>query len=49
MPGSVTLAADRTVAQTNWQQTTIPLDRLGKQRPLRVRLVIQDQVTGVNS
>jgi Mycobacterial cell wall arabinan synthesis protein/Arabinosyltransferase concanavalin like domain/EmbC C-terminal domain len=49
MPGSVTLAADRTVTQTDWQQTAIPLDQLGKQRPLRIRLVIRDQVTGVNS
>ncbi|MGH3788656.1 MAG: arabinosyltransferase domain-containing protein [Pseudonocardiaceae bacterium] len=49
VPGSVTLAADRTVAQTEWQQTAIPLDRLGEQRPLRVRLVIRDQVTGTGS
>ncbi len=49
VPGSVALAADRTVGPTDWQQTVIPLDQLGQQRPLRVRLVIRDQVTGVNS
>lgn len=47
--GSTPLPVDRTVPQTQWQQATIALDRLGPQRPSSVRLVIREQVTSAEN
>jgi hypothetical protein len=47
--GSVSLPVDRTVPRTQWQQAAFDLDRLGTQRPSKVRLVIRDLMTGAGS
>jgi hypothetical protein len=40
--GSTSLRPDPTVPRTQWHQAAVALDRLGKQRPSSVRLVIRD-------
>lgn len=48
--GSTSLRPDPTVPRTQWHQAAVALDRLGKQRPSSVRLVIRDwMVTDADS
>ncbi|MFN2477869.1 MAG: arabinosyltransferase domain-containing protein [Pseudonocardiaceae bacterium] len=48
--GSTSLRPDPAVPRTQWHQAAVALDRLGKQRPSSVRLVIRDwMVTDADS
>ncbi|MGH3904492.1 MAG: arabinosyltransferase domain-containing protein [Pseudonocardiaceae bacterium] len=47
--GSAPLPVDPSVPGTDWQQAAVSLDGLGRQRPVSVRLVVQDRITGPDS
>ncbi len=47
--GSAPLPVDLSVPGTDWQQAVVSLDGLGSPRPVSVRLVVQDRITGPDS